>query len=162
MKKNITLVLLTYISLVGALNASESSNQAFLGHWEHRQINPEMKNGFDPEGEKLELDEVGGNIVGSYFGIEREGDEVLYYTAVKLKDIKITGNHISFTVPARELFSERPLSADDGAKKSKTSIGFTRTDLTMGGKLENGKLVLHCTSIDDACPADELSFKKGK
>lgn len=61
---------------------------------------------------------------------------------------------LSFTVPKRELFRERPGSLDDVRHKKVTWAGVTRDELFMRGRLEAGRLVVTCTSKGYACPDD--------
>lgn len=88
------------------------------------------------------------------------GEEGLYYTAVNLKDLVINKESISFVVPGRSFYSERPKSVSDAVVMKET--GATRTELKMTGKLENGKLVLHCTSPNSTCPDGKIIFENGK
>ena len=55
---------------------------------------------------------------------------------------------------------ERPRSTAEAEKNEGTASGGTKTVLRMKGELENGKLVLHCTSPDSTCPDETLIFEK--
>jgi hypothetical protein len=53
----------------------------FLGAWEYRQ---RAGDGYDKEGERIELSCGGGSMQGLYFGLEREGEHGLFYTLVEM------------------------------------------------------------------------------
>lgn len=131
-----------------------------LGKWEYRQANSGYKSGFDPEGEQLEIREINGKITGSYLGLERMGEEGLYYTATHVTTFKFEGGKLSFIVPGRSFYSVRPKSVADAERMK--DVGATKMELKFTGEIENGKLVLHCSSNDNSCPDEKLTFEKGK
>ena len=132
----------------------------FVGVWEYRQA---AGAGFDAEGERIELSCRGGALRGLYFGLEREGEHGLFYTAVEMTNLRVTPDGVlSFTVPERELFSERPTSLEDVRQKKVTWAGLTRDELSMRGRLEAGRLVVTCTSTSHSCPEDVMVFRKGR
>lgn len=132
----------------------------YLGVWEYRQ---QAGEGYDPEGERLELSCVGGSMRGLYFGLEREGEHGLFYTLVQLPDLKLAPNgDLTFTVPGRELFYERPKNLQEVDQKSVASAGFTRDELRLRGRLKEGRLVLGCTSAGHSCPEAVMVFRAGK
>jgi hypothetical protein len=131
---------------------------AFLGSWEYRQ---RAGPGYDAEGERIELACSGGSLRGRYFGLEREGEEGLYYTLVEVTELQVTPDGaVSFTVPERELFYERPATFQDVQQRKLRSAGITRDELYMRARLENGKLVVACTSHSPSCPETVMVFHK--
>lgn len=146
---------------------TDSSNLArFLGTWEYRQKNSGSASGYDAEGERLELVQVGGSIYGLYFGLERTGEHGLWYTLVEMQDIEVSEDgRTSFRVPARDFYRDRPGSLEDIEKlrdTPKAPRGFTRIELEFRGQLENGDLILQCMSETNECPEDVMVFRKGK
>ena len=131
----------------------------FLGTWEYRQA---AGPGFDAEGERLVLSCRSGSMYGLYFGLERAGEHGLFYTLVEMQALKITPDSaLAFMVGERDLFSERPRSLDDIRQKKVPWAGVTRDTLVMRGGLEQGNLVLTCTSTVHLCPDKVMIFHKG-
>jgi hypothetical protein len=149
------------VSLTGAFVAPEADCQSrFLGAWEYRQ---RAGDGYDKEGERLELSCTGGSMQGLYFGLEREGEHGLFYTLVAVTDLKLSSNgELTFTVPQRDLYHERPKNLQDIEQKRLAPAGFTRDRLHLQGKLQEGNLILACISKGRTCPEDVLVFYKGK
>jgi hypothetical protein len=147
--------------LTGLLAAREPDCQRpLLGAWEYRQRAGE---GYDEEGERLELSCNIGSVHGLYFGLEREGEHGLFYTLVELTDLKLGPNgDLTFTVPDRSLFRRRPKSLQEVKENHLTSAGFTRDTLHLRGRLQEGNLVLACTSTGHSCPEDRMLFGRGK
>jgi hypothetical protein len=135
----------------------------FLGTWEYRQRNSASPTGYDDEGEKLELIQVGGSIQGLYFGLERAGEHGLWYTLVEIKDVEVSEDgKITFRVPGRDLYRDRPNSLGDIEKLKDTPKGFTRIELKFRGQLKHGDLILQCIAEPIDCPEDVMVFRKGK
>lgn len=131
-----------------------------LGAWEYRQRAGE---GYDLEGERIELSCVGGSVRGLYFGLEREGEHGLFYTLVEVPDLKVTSNStLTFTVAERELFLHRPKSLQEVRQNRNDVAGFTKDTLHMQGRLDEGNLVLTCLSKTGSCPEAVMVFHKGK
>jgi hypothetical protein len=148
---------------INLLFADPGTLALFLGTWEYRQKNTSSPSGYDDEGERLELIQVGSSIQGLYFGLERTGDHGLWYTLVKIKDIKVsTDGEIAFTVPGRDIYRDRPRSLEDIEKLKDTPNGYTRMELKFRGELKNGHLVLQCLSEPIECPEEVMVFRKGK
>jgi hypothetical protein len=147
--------------LTGAFASPEADCQSlFLGAWEYRQ---RAGDGYDKEGERIELSCRAGFMEGLYFGLEREGEHGLFYTLVELADLKFSSkSDLAFTVPERDLFYERPKSLQEVEQKRLASAGFTRDSLHMQGQLQEGSLILTCTSKGRSCPEDVMVFHKGK
>lgn len=129
-----------------------------LGVWEYRQANSARPCGFDPEGERLQFTRKGDVLQGLYFGLEREGDHGLFYTLVELGDISFTGDRISFVVPARRLYAQRPTRLGESAGDA----GFTRYELKYEGKITGEGLALRCSSQFGSCPDQQLVFRRGE
>jgi hypothetical protein len=123
-------------------------------------VNPGSITGFDSEGERLVFARSGGSVVGTYFGLERMGDEGLYYTATAVTKLALRDSVLSFVVPARSLYGKRPGSLQ-GAKKMKAS-GSTRHELKLQGRLVDGRLRLTCTAASGECPEGLMVFAKVK
>lgn len=141
-----------------SINAADTF-KPFVGTWEYRQANTGTASGFDEEGERLELRIENDQLKGAYFGLAREGEHGLFYTAVEIKDIQVSHEkQIQFSVPDRLFYAERPKSLKDASRIK--NVGFTRTALKMDGELKNGKLILNCTSSNYECPAPVLEFCK--
>jgi hypothetical protein len=140
--------------------AQISSNQNLIGTWEYRQAAGKT---FDDEGEIINFTEGKGHLKGTYFGLEREGEHGLFYTAVEIKDFKQSnGGQVSFTVPERTLFEKRPKITQEAVVQRLPSAGFTRDELKLEGVLLGEKLILHCRSEGQSCPEEVMIFKKGK
>ena len=150
-----------FLFLTGAFASPDADCPSrFLGAWEYRQ---RAGDGYDNEGERIELRAGGGSMHGLYFGLEREGEHGLFYTLVEVADLKLSSNgDLVFTVPERDLFHERPRNLQQVKQKRLTSAGFTRDTLHMHGRLQEGNLILACTSKGRSCPEDVMLFYKGK
>lgn len=132
----------------------------FLGAWEYRQA---AGDGYDKEGEKLQLSCGAGSIRGLYFGLEREGEHGLFYTAVEVSRLNVSPDgELSFTVPERDLFTDRPRNLQEVKLKKLTSAGVTRDELYLRGRLTEEKLILTCTSKSHSCPDAVMVFHQGK
>jgi hypothetical protein len=143
-----------------SINAADTF-KPFVGTWEYRQANTGTASSFDEEGERLELSIENGQLKGAYFGLAREGEHGLFYTAVEISDIQVSNEKlIRFSVPERLLYSEQPKNLKDASRIKST--GFTRTELKMNGMLKKGRLILNCTSNNYECPAPVLEFCKGQ
>lgn len=152
------LVTLAAASLV-ASSQGAPCDRRYLGSWEYRQA---AGAGFDAEGERLELGCSGGAMRGLYFGLERAGEHGLFYTLVEMKEVTVAPDGaLSFLVPERELYSERPRNLEEIRLKKVTWAGVTRDTLVMRGRLERGSLYLTCTSINGQCPDKVMMFRKG-
>lgn len=128
----------------------------FLGVWEYRQA---AGDGFDAEGERLELSCEGQTLRGVYHGLEREGEHGLFYTLVEIRDLKVDqAGLISFMVPERELFEKAPSSLDAVRQMRLPSFGVTRDALRYQGRVEDRKLVLTCTAEGGSCPDRRMVF----
>jgi hypothetical protein len=81
---------------------------------------------------------------------------------LEVTDLKLrpTGE-LSFIVPGRELFYERPGTLQQVKAKQLRSAGFTRDVLHMTGRLQAGILTLNCTSSSSSCPENMMPFRKG-
>lgn len=143
--------------------AAEEAFAPFLGTWEYRQRNSASPTGYDAEGERIELKKQGGSIQGLYFGLQREGEHGLYYTLVEIKDIEVSeGGKISFRIPERDIYRERPRSLEEIQRVKRKSAGFTRVELEFQGQLKNGELVLRCIADPIECPEEVMAFRKGR
>lgn len=148
---------------LSVVNVLGETLDSYVGTWEYRQRNSGTKTGYDDEGEKLQFSKRNGILEGIYFGLQREGEHGLFYTVVKVKNVKVTADGgISFVVPERDLFSERPTSLAEAAEKKNERAGLTRNELKMQGKVEKGRLLLECISRHYECPDKLMSFDKGK
>jgi hypothetical protein len=147
------------ISLAEPFVRPEADCQSrFLGAWEYRQ---RAGDGYDKEGERLELSCTGGSMRGLYFGLEREGEHGLFYTLAEVIDLKLNSNgDLTFTVPERDLYHERLKNLQDIKQKRLASAGFTRDQLHLKGQLKEGNLILTCISKGRTCPEDVMVFFK--
>ncbi|HEU6449945.1 MAG TPA: hypothetical protein VFT57_00895 [Gemmatimonadaceae bacterium] len=154
----LVLTALTFLSCSSADAADRWSR--FIGTWEYHQVNSGSITGYDPEGERLVFTRSGGSVAATYFGLERMGDEGLYYTATAVTKLALRDSVLSFVVPARSLYEKRPGSLHD-AKRMKAT-GFTRYELRLQGQLVDGRLRLTCTSEAGECPDGIMIFAKMK
>jgi hypothetical protein len=141
-----------------ASRPAEDPYERLLGVWEYRQANFARPDGFDREGERLRFTRKGDALQGLYFGLEREGEHGLFYTLVEMKDISVTGDRISFVVPARGLYAQRPTRLGEPPGDS----GFTRYELKYEGALTGEGLALRCSGQFGACPDQQLLFRRGE
>jgi hypothetical protein len=138
--------------------ASPLCPTGWIGRWEYRQKAGE---GYDEEGERLELSCRAGSLVGLYHGLEREGEHGLFYTLTEVRDLKLSAEgELSFSVPARALFDRPPATLQEVEQKKLASSGFTRDELLMKGRLQGKTLSLSCTSQSISCPEDVMLFKR--
>lgn len=149
------------LSLTAAFAPPQADCQSrLLGAWGYRQ---RAGDGYDSEGERIELTCGGGSMQGLYFGLEREGEHGLFYSLVEVADLKLgSDGDLSFTVPERDLFRERPMNLQEIKQKRLTSAGLTRDALYMQGRLREGNLILSCTSKGHSCPENVMVFSKSK
>jgi hypothetical protein len=130
----------------------------WTGRWEYRQ---KAGDGYDEEGERLELSCRAGSLAGVYHGLEREGEHGLFYTLTEVRDLKLSPEgELSFTVPGRALFYRPPATLQEVEQKKLASAGFTRDELRMKGRLQGKTLGLSCTSESISCPEDVMVFRR--
>jgi hypothetical protein len=130
----------------------------WTGRWEYRQ---KAGDGYDEEGERLELSCRAGSLAGLYYGLEREGEHGLFYTLTEVRNLQLSPEgELSFTVPGRALFHQRPATLQEVEHKKLASAGFTRDELHMKGKLQGTTLSLSCTSQAISCPEDVMVFRR--
>ncbi|HJR16687.1 MAG TPA: hypothetical protein VJ808_07520 [Gemmatimonadales bacterium] len=142
--------------VVGGQSPAPECPRQFLGAWEYRQA---AGDGFDAEGERLELSCNGQTLRGLYHGLEREGEHGLFYTLVEVRELQVDqAGLISFVVPERELFQKPPSSLGAVRQKRLPSSGVTWDQLHFQGGVEDGKLVLTCTAKGDSCPDRRMVF----
>jgi hypothetical protein len=127
-----------------------------LGVWEYRQANSSRPSGFDKEGERIRFRRKGNAIQGLYFGLERNGDHGLAYTLVELANLTVSGDAISFSVPARRMYTKRPTHFGEGRPDG----GFTRDELKYEGTISNETLTLRCSSQWRSCPDRQIVFRR--
>ena len=140
--------------------AQTDFDAALVGTWEYRQA---AGKDVDAEGERLEVARVDGRLQGVYFGLEREGEHGLFYTAVPMRNLKVgRSGEVSFTVPARDLFSTRPRTLQQAETEKSRSSGFTRDELSLEGVLQGDRLTLRCVSTRPSCPDRAMVFQKGQ
>lgn len=157
------LVLVSFLLPAFNAFAVDDDLTPFLGTWEYRQRNSASATGYDDQGERIELEQIGRSIQGLYFGLQREGEHGLFYTLVEIKDIEVSeGGKISFRIPERDIYRERPRSLKEIEEGKRRPAGFTRFELEFRGQLKNGELVLHCIADPIECPEDVMVFRKGK
>lgn len=157
MTSSLLLLAITWLPGVDRVSAGDCPSR-FLGTWEFRQA---AGDGYDAEGERLEVTCRGNAVHLLYHGLEREGEHGLFYTLVEAKDVHVTpARHISFVVPERELFRQRPQNLEAVKQKRLTSAGITRDELHLEGRLENQKLVLTCTAKGGSCPEPRMVFHR--
>ena len=154
-------MILVAILAAGAVVTSPRAacDPRFLGVWEYRQA---AGAGFDAEGERLELTCRDGTLRGLYFGLEREGEHGLFYTLAEITALAVSPDGVlTFTVPTRDLFSDRPTGLEDIRQKKVAWAGLTRDELSMRGRLTAGRLVVSCTAAAGSCPEPVMVFRKG-
>ncbi len=159
---NISIIFVLFACLLSApvCHAGTDHEKALVGTWEYRQA---AGKSFDREGEILQITRNAGLLQGFWFGLERDGDEGLFYTAVTVKDVAVRSNgEVSFTVPARHLFIKRPKSVQEAEREKSRSAGFTRDELHMNGHLQSDKLTLSCASKGGFCPEEVMVFEKAR
>jgi hypothetical protein len=150
----------TFLSLNPAgSKAVAPCSTRFTGVWEYRQAAGE---GVDAEGERLELTCSRKGLRAVYYGLEREGEEGLFYTAVEVNNLTVTGDEIAFVVPEREVFSTRPRDLETVTRHLLPSTGVTRDQLQFRGRLEQAKLVLTCSAETATCPDRRMVFSRSK
>jgi hypothetical protein len=106
-------------------------------------------------GDKIEFQNVGCNLYLNYERIEYFGEHGIahYFYA---DSVELTKQGISFEIPVRTLYSA-PLRSG----KFLTIRGYSKHPIQFSGKLENGKLLLLCSSQDEsACFDRQLIFQR--
>lgn len=142
--------------VVGGQAPARGCPHQILGAWEYRQA---AGDGFDAEGERLDLSCGDRVLRGWYHGLEREGDHGLFYTLVEVRNLKVDqAGLISFVVPERELFRQRPSTLAAVQQKRLLPSGITRDQLHFRGRVESRKLVLTCAAQGNACPEHRMVF----
>ncbi|WP_291984327.1 hypothetical protein [Luteitalea sp.] len=128
------------------------------GTWEYRQRNLATPNGVDLEGERLVITQAG--VVVAYFGLEREGEHGLYYTAVQAENVRRTrDDRLEFTVPARNLYRSRPKSLPHAANLQPAGVANQRLVLTAERRGE--ALIVTCVSSDGwSGPESSMTFRR--
>lgn len=130
-----------------------------VGAWEYRQRNVASPAGVDPEGERLVIAQAGEEVVIVYFGLEREGEHGLYFTAVQATNVRRTkADAIEFTVPARNLYRIRPKSLAHAA--SLDSAGVANESLSLTAERRGEALIVTCVSSDRSCPESTMTFRR--
>ncbi len=152
------------VVFINSFSAGEKDQwDPFIGIWEYRQENSAAESGFDPEGERIEFRRHDGGVVGWYFGVEREGEHGLFYSAAEVTELTVEADGtVHFIVPARRIFDERPNSIKEAGENGDAGNGFTQYPLKYTGSIVNGVLILHCTSEHGNCPDEQLNFYKGR
>ena len=100
---------------------------------------------------------------GRYFGLEREGEHGLYYTATEVSRLELDEEGtLTFVVPARTLYRRRPDSLEGAATLDAAGerAGFTREPLAFAGQIEGAALVLYCSADGPACPERVMRFER--
>jgi hypothetical protein len=157
----LSILVLTALTLLSRSSADAADRWSrFIGTWEYHQLNPGSITGYDSEGERLVFARSSHSAAGTYFGLERMGDEGLYYTATAVTKLTLRDSVLSFVVPARSLYEKRPGSLHDA--KGMKARGFTRNELRMQGRLVDGRLRLTCTSEAGECPDGVMVFARVK
>lgn len=156
------LSVLLFLFLVGPVPIlADELLEPFMGTWEYRQSNSGADSGYDSEGERLVFENMNGELQGVYHGLEREGEHGLFYSVVEVTDIKLKNKEeISFTVPARRVFCNRPKGIEE-AESIKQGCGFTSYQLFMEGKIDDNKLIITCDPDYWTCPDKKMVFRKG-
>jgi len=109
--------------------------------------------------ERLELVLTDDTLQGIYFGMDFGGERSPYFTATIVSSLSLEdGNLLSFVIPPRKIFGERPDSFEEA--EAVQGYGFTRSEMTMTGRLDGETLVLACFSTQTVCPAPEMNFYK--
>ncbi len=158
-----TLPWILIVLVIPAFAVSQDTRDSLIGTWEYRQANSGRESGYDREGEKIEFRRSGDSVAGFYFGVERQGEEGLYYSAVQVVELAMDANgQIGFVVPGRDFFIERPKSIEEAMKRKDESNGFTKYPLRYTGSIVEGVLVLHCSTKNGNCPDNTLEFYKGR
>jgi hypothetical protein len=130
-----------------------------VGTWEYRQRNVGNPTRVDPEGERLVIAPAGERIAIAYFGLEREGEHGLYYTAVQATNVqRANGGRVDFTVPARTLYRTRPTSLAHAA--SLESAGVATYPLRLTAVRRGEVLIVTCASDDWSCPEPTMTFMR--
>lgn len=153
----LTAVIVTLVQLTGP---QSTSWDALLGQWEYRQANRASATGYDPEGERIQFIRTDSGVVGFYFGLEREGEHGLFYSAVDVTHLTLSeSGEVVFVVPGRHLYTERPVAVrkTDPA----TSAGHDGMELHFRGWIGEGHLVLQCTTKGGNCPDARMEFRRG-
>lgn len=130
------------------------------GTWEYRQRNLATPTGVDAEGERLVITQAGDHVDIAYFGLEREGEHGLYYTAVQAENVRRTqDDRIEFTVPARNLYPSRPKSLPHAANLQ--PAGVANQPLMLTAERRDEALIVTCVSSDGwSCPESSMTFRR--
>ena len=113
-----------------------------VGVWEYRFPKQDQ---FNAEGERLELTCSRNSLRGIYAGLELEIG--VYYILVEVTNLTVTrAGEISFDIPERDMYAERPQSLDDIKHKRVHWAGSSPYVREFRGRLEHdGRLALRCS-----------------
>lgn len=158
---------LVMLFVVSCAERGFAESEPLLGSWEYLQANPARKSGFDKEGERIFVKRSPrGECQVEYFGLERMGEEGLYYSAEVAEQVECQEDFISFILPKRELYHKRPASLKAASRMA--SAGVTKVGLRFQGSIQNGELILQCQTEQkdarmregDECPDRTLRFHR--
>jgi hypothetical protein len=153
------LLLLALLAVAPGLEASPiDCPSSLVGRWDYRFAKQDQ---FNAEGEQLELSCNRNTLRGIYAGLELELE--VRYILVEVTDLTVTrSGEISFVVPERDIYAERPQSLDDIKHKRVHWAGSSTIVREFRGRLEhNGRLVLTC-SPDYSCAETTMVFTRSE
>ena len=129
-----------------------------VGVWNYRFPKQDQ---FNAEGEQLKLTCSRNSLRGIYAGLELELG--VSYILVEVTDLTVMrSGEISFVVPARDIYAERPQSLDDIKHKQVHWAGASGIAREFRGRIEqDGTLVLTC-SPDYSCADTTMVFTRSE
>lgn len=122
------------------------------GTWQYRQGN-------NLEGEELDFSMSKGAWRGVMIGLERSGDDGLFYYVSEVENLVVEPNGaVRFEIGYRTFHSHRPRITDLGVDGPS---GFSKSRMWLSGYLRRDRLELRCVDDDElSCPEKEMVFTR--
>jgi hypothetical protein len=104
----------------------------------------------------------GDSLNGMMLGVDPEGEEGVYYYKSSLKNIRINGDSVSFSLVQGDLF-KKPFTVENYDKGfPNKKLGGSNNEHFYTGKIAADSIVLLCSSYTHDCFADTMVFHRKK
>lgn len=99
---------------------------------------------------------------GTMLGVDPEGEEGVYYYKSSLKNIRINGDSLSFSLVQGDLF-KKPFTVENYDKDfPNKKLGGSNSEHFYTGKIATDSMVLLCSSYTNDCFDDTMVFHRKK